>query len=476
METNSTKSTVINCRLLRYNTCMTKNKVLGVFFVTILTLTAVVTPMLTNIKVAQAETDVERKARLEAELAGYEAEIKEKEAELAKQKQQTGSIQRDVSILTTEIAQAKLKIKSRTLTIDKLSKDISLKNQSISSLDSKLDREKKSLAQLLRKTNESEQTTLYHFLLSQGDISDLYGEIDQYQTIQEAVQKSLAEVRGIKDQTEEEKRSLETVKNKELDTKAELEASKRKVEKSESEKKTLLSASKQKEAGYNQILADRRKKAASIRAALFSLRDSAAIPFGTAYDLALAAEAKTGVRSAFILAILTQESALGKNVGSCVISDLSSGQTKGVNTGTIFKNGIHPTRDLPTLQKILGELGRDPLTTKVSCPQSIGYGGAMGPSQFIPSTWIMYASKIAAAFSTAVADPWNPRDAIMASALFLKDLGANAQTYSAERDAACRYYSGRSCSLSTYATSYGNSVMGKATSIQENQIDPLKNL
>lgn len=47
---------------------------------------------------AFAETDQERKSRLEAELAQYEAEIREKEAELAKQKQQTGSIQRDVNI------------------------------------------------------------------------------------------------------------------------------------------------------------------------------------------------------------------------------------------------------------------------------------------------------------------------------------------------------------------------------------------
>jgi len=455
---------------------MTKNKVLGLFLVTILSLTAIVIPMSSNISLAQVESAEQRKARLEAELAGYEAEIKEKEAELAKQKQQTGSIQRDVSILTTEIAQAKLKIKSRGLAIDKLSKDITLKNQSISSLDAKLDREKASLAQLIRKTNEGEQATLAHLLLSTGDISDMYGEIDQYETIQEAVQKSLAEVRGIKDKTEEEKQSLEQVKDKELDVKAELESSKRKVEKSEAEKKALLNASKKKETDYNKILAEKKKKAAEIRAALFSLRDSAAIPFGTAYDLALAAEAKTGVRSAFILAILTQESSLGKNVGSCVISDLKTGETKGVNTGKIFKNGIHPTRDLPTLQLILKDLGRDPLVTKVSCPLSIGYGGAMGPSQLIPSTWVMYSKKIAAAFGTLVADPWNPRDAIMASALFLKDLGANAQTYSAERNAACRYYSGKVCSLSTYATAYGNSVMGKATSIQETQIDPLKNL
>lgn len=429
-----------------------------------------------NTKIAFAETQEERKARLEKELAEYEAEIKEKEAELAKQKQQTGSIQRDVSILTNEINQAKLKIKARTIAIEQLGKEITLKNQSIGSLNEKLDLEKKSLAQLIRKTNENEQTTLSHILLSKSNISSVYGEIDQLETIQEKLQKKINEVKNIKNKTEEEKQSLEQTKDKELDAKADLEASKRKVEKSEAEKKALLNESKKKEGDYNKIIEEKRKKASEIRAALFSLRDTAAIPFGTAYDLALAAEAKTGVRPAFLLAILTQESSLGKNVGSCLITDLESGQTRSINSGTVFKNGIHPTRDLPILQKILKELGRNPLDTKVSCPLSVGYGGAMGPSQFIPSTWILYSERVANAFGTLVSDPWNPRDAIMASALYLKDLGADAKTYSAERNAACKYYSGKICSASTHATTYGNSVMSKAVSIQENQIDPLKNL
>jgi len=58
---------------------------------------------------------------------------------------------------------------------------------------------------------------------------------------------------------------------------------------------------------------------AAIQSRLFSFAGGAtkAIPFAEAYQYADLASTKTGVRTAFILAILTQESNLGKNVGTC---------------------------------------------------------------------------------------------------------------------------------------------------------------
>jgi membrane-bound lytic murein transglycosylase B len=88
----------------------------------------------------------------------------------------------------------------------------------------------------------------------------------------------------------------------------------------------------------------------------------------------------------------------------------------------------------------------------------------MGPSQFIPSTWILYKAKIAAIASSGQADPWNPEHAIIGTSLLLKDNGAGPQTYTAERNAACKYYSGRNCSGSN--AFYGDSVMNIATKLQ----------
>ena len=98
----------------------------------------------------------------------------------------------------------------------------------------------------------------------------------------------------------------------------------------------------------------------------------------------------------------------------------------------------------------------------------------MGPSQFIPSTWQLFAPRIAAAVGVVTPNPWDPRDAIVATAVYLADLGAGAQTYTSERNAACKYYSGRSCDSRTPSnTPYGNSVVAKATTFQQN-IDFLK--
>ncbi len=236
----------------------------------------------------------------------------------------------------------------------------------------------------------------------------------------------------------------------------------------------MIAASRQQEKTYEQILAEREAKAASIRSALFSLRDTANINFGQALEFAKIAEKGTGVRPAFLLAIITQESNLGQNVGSCVITDLSSGQTRSVNTGTVFSNGIHPTRDLPTLQTVLAQLGRDPLDTRVSCPiGGTGYGGAMGPAQFIPSTWISYAHRVAEVTGSSPANPWNARDAFTASSLFLADLGAARGGYNAEWEAAARYYAGGN--WQSLGAPYANSVLNIAAGIQA-QIDTLESL
>ncbi len=97
----------------------------------------------------------------------------------------------------------------------------------------------------------------------------------------------------------------------------------------------------------------------------------------------------------------------------------------------------------------------------------------MGPAQFIPSTWNIFKGRIATMLNVSVADPWNPEHAFMASALYLSDLGAVAGSYTAERNAACKYYSGRSCSDSNNIF-YGDQVMAKVAGIQAN-IDFLNN-
>ncbi|MDB5266519.1 MAG: hypothetical protein JWN89_334 [Parcubacteria group bacterium] len=413
--------------------------------------------------------------QLRADLEACNAEIAKWTTVLNNTKQDSASYARDVATLTAKINAAQASIKAKSIAIASLGKNITDKQAEINVLDGKIEDGRNSLAELLRKTNEIDSYTLTEAMLSNEDLSSFFVDVDTYSSTERSLQDVFALLRGNKAETEAQKAELAKQKEAASAAKALIEQAKKEVEVSQAQKKDLLAESKNKEKSYSQVLADRQAKAAQIRAVLFNLRDTGAIPFGTALQYANNASAKTGVRPALILGILTQESNLGANVGSCVITNLLTGETKSVNSGKVFANGIHPTRDLPLLQTILPAVGRDPLTTKVSCPLSIGYGGAMGPAQFIPSTWNIIAGQVASLTGHNPADPWNPQDAIMALAILLKGNGAAVGTFEAERNAACKYYSGKSCAAGP-GSAYGNQVMAKAATIQTTMIDPLQGI
>ena len=107
------------------------------------------------------------KARLEQELANLEQEIAAKQKQLDNQKGKSVSLSRDISILTAQIEKSKLDIKAKTLTIQKLGGEINTKNQKIEALTTKISKEKESLAQLIRKEKQIEDTSIISLILSQ---------------------------------------------------------------------------------------------------------------------------------------------------------------------------------------------------------------------------------------------------------------------------------------------------------------------
>jgi peptidoglycan hydrolase CwlO-like protein len=419
---------------------------------------------------AQALSE-EDKERLRAEYDQLQEEIAEWQKVLDETKAKKNTLQGDVTLLNAQIKKAEAEIRQRTGVINRLAGEINEKIEHISDLEQRLEAGRVSLAQLIREKHERESTPLAVMLLSAGNISDFFSTVDAINVINRDLQVHFAELRGVKEETEKQKEELNEKKNQELDAKYEVEVKKDQVKKDEVEKQKLLDITKQEEASYAQVLAERQRRAAAIRTALFELRDAEGIPFATALEYASQASAKTGVRTAFILGILRQESNLGVNVGQCYLTDPDTGAGKGKNTGTPFARVMHPTRDVPVFLDLASRVGFNAYSTPVSCPQAIGYGGAMGPSQFIPSTWKTYEGAIASAVGASYANPWDPKHAIMATALFLKDLGASAGGYSAEREAAGRYYAGGN--WATLGLGYAGSVLAFAQKYQED-IDFLK--
>ena len=170
--------------------------------------------------------------------------------------------------------------------------------------------------------------------------------------------------------------------------------------------------------------------------------------FGQAYELASIAERATGVRAAFILAVLDRESALGRNVGKC-----------SYKTAMAPGPPLSSRDDVTPFLKITAELGLNPDTTLVSCPNADGaYGGAMGPAQFIPTTWMGYKDKVAAITGDSPASPWRNIDAFVAAGLYLKSAGAGSN----ELNAAAKYYCGGNWNRYVCTQVYGKAVVDRA--------------
>lgn len=427
-------------------------------------------------------SDAACRSKLMSDLAALEKEISVQTA-LVESKQREGvSLERDLAILTAQIAKAKLSISAATIKIAGLTESIGVKKVTITKYAAKIDREHESLGGFLRRINELDDYSTVAVALSDKNLSEFFSDLDNFQYIGDAVGQSLDVVGAAKRTTEEEKASLEEKKNKEADLRYQKELEKKFLSAREIEKAQVLKVTKGQEKAYQKVLQEKQARAASIRAALFALRDSGEIQFGQALEYANTVSRLTGIRPAFLLAIFMQESGFGKDQGSCYISDQTTGNGVGANTGEAKIRVMNPNRDISPFLDITSRVVRDPYKTRVSCwipayknGEPYGWGGAMGAAQFIPSTWVLYENRITRALSIPAADPWRARDAFMAAGLLLIDNGARSGSYSAERNAACKYFSGASCSKSAWAATYGSQVMRKAETIQTTMIDPVEN-
>ncbi|MBI5470356.1 lytic murein transglycosylase [Candidatus Kaiserbacteria bacterium] len=387
------------------------------------------------------------RALLQGQLDQLEVEIKQNQAGLGVLQSQRASLERDVAILDSKIKDAQLAIKARDLTIRQLKSGIAEKESGISTLDSKVAAGEASIAQMIRETRQIDDLSLVEIALS-GNLQDLMQEVDDFGTIQRALGDSFTKMAAARSDLSARKSALEEQEIEEQDLRQIQVLQRQSLQSIEKEKQDIVKAAKGQESIYEQIIVSKQQTAAQIKTTLFGLRDGAAIPFGTAYQYAKEASQKTGVRPAVILAILREETNLGENIG----------------TGN-WRLDMHPTRDQPIFKQLMSELGLDPDRMPVSKKPSYGWGGAMGPGQFIPSTWVLYKNRIGSATGNVPPNPYDARDAIFATALLMADNGGGGQTYATERKAALKYFAGANWSKSAYAF-YGNDVMEFAADFQ----------
>ncbi len=420
-----------------------------------------------------AETEGERRSRLEAELQVVERQILTQSRLVEDKQLERQSLERDISIIEGQVNQAKLGIQARSLAITQISDQIGEKEVVLSILEEKLKKQRESLADLVRKSALINDYSLVEVMLSKQNFSEFFSDVATFNSLKDSLNESLATLHTIREDTALQKDDLATKQEREAEMKRIQELQKQEIEKKEREKEKILTVTKGEEKEYQKLLESQQRTAAQLRNALFELLGGGGgIAFGDAVSLAKYASSQTGVQAEFILAILEQETNLGSNLGSCTFTDSRSDRPV-----------MHPDRDEPVFLAIAKILGFDPLTRTVSCPiiqngSRVGWGGAMGPSQFIPSTWAIYGGIVNRGngweYSQAddairringgstPANPFNNRDAFLATALLLRDNGANG-TYAGDRLAALRYYAGWGGATNPANSFYGDQVMNRKT-------------
>jgi hypothetical protein len=437
-----------------------KNKIIFILFSILLVIFLLVEGRLTIANEGDSNAIVKKRAELENELKKIETEIDKYKNLIENKQRESTTLERDISIIDAKVQKARLEIKARNLTIEGLKDDIDEKSKNIDSLIKKEEEEKKSLAELIRRVNEFDMVSPIELVLGYNNFSDFFVDMDSFDLIQGKMEDYFQDIKSTKNMTEKEKEDLESKKSEEEGLRTLQELEKKRSEQIENEKKKILKVTKGKEKEYQKVLSGRQKDAATIRSQLFILTGSPSIPFEKAVEYANFAYRATGVRPAFLLGVIAEESNLGANVG------------KG-NWKTDMANS-QCTKQREAFVKITNELGLNPDLMPVSKKAWYGYcGGAMGPAQFMPTTWQLYKSGVSSLTGHNPPNPWDPQDAFVAASLLLKDNGAVGGGSVAERRAALKYLAGSNWNKKSYSF-YGDDVMELAAKYQE-QINIIQN-
>lgn len=399
-------------------------------------------------------------------------QIEEYQKQIEERQKQGQTLSGELGILNSRIAQIQAEIRGLSLAIEKANGEISVTVGQIGEAEDKISKHLLALGAALRLLDQNEQENLIEVILKNDRLSEFFGNLTQIQNAQENLRAEIFSIKELKNDLENkednlrfQKKDLENLKNIQ-------QVGKKSIEQVKTEKNNLLKITKGEESRFQQLVKKSRTDIEKIRAQVTYLEQNG-VSAEDAVKFAQLAAVGAGIRPAFLLGILEIESKLGQNVGKgnwsddmyqCYLrlSNIAKTAAKKqhyINRAETEKNAFFA---------IIGKLGLAPDTVKVSREPSYGCGGALGPAQFIPSTWLGYEAEVARLTGHNPPNPWSVEDAFTASAIKLAKSGATAKTRTAESAAARAYLSGNSKCATSTCNSYANAVLRKADEIEQN--------
>ncbi|OGN11338.1 MAG: hypothetical protein A3C71_02020 [Candidatus Yanofskybacteria bacterium RIFCSPHIGHO2_02_FULL_43_15c] len=399
-------------------------------------------------------------------------QIEEYQNQIEERQKQGRTLSGELDILNKRIAQIQAEIRSLSLAVEKANGEIGQTVAQIGEAESKMIKHRQALGSALRILDQAEQENLIEIILKNENLSAFFGNLTQIKNTQENLRAEIGSIRELKNDLEDKEETLRSQK-KELESLKNIQQiGKRSAEQVKTEKNNLLKATKGEESRFQELVKKSKTDIEKIRAQIYYLQQNG-ISAEDAVKFAQLAAAGAGIRPAFLLGILEIESKLGQNVGTgswekdmyqCYLS--LSKIAKTASRKEYYLNRAESEKN--AFFAIIGKLGLDPSTVKVSREPSYGCGGALGPAQFIPTTWLGYETEVARLTGHNPPNPWNVEDAFTASAIKLARAGATLKTRAGESAAARAYISGNAKCTTSTCNSYANAVLRKADEIEQN--------
>lgn len=454
---NSIREDVFSSRQRRINLSTERKQYLkafryiaapAIFLIAAFFLGSVLAPTGDGLHAQTLSSTAQQQQDLENQLQTLESQINTYQNQISVYEKQGTTLQGAINELNAKIAKINLQIQAVNLSIQQLDGQITVTNSKIGTIQDSINTNQTYLAATLQKIYESNNEGFLEIFLANPKLSDFFNNVSDLMALQGSLKTSVDTLNGLVNEMIAQKQQLAIQRSDAVTLVNYQTAQKQSVVAVKQQKATLLNVTKGQETTYRTLLTTTQKTAAQIRAQIFQLIGGGQMTFATAYQYAKLASQATGVDPSLILAVLDRESALGQNVGQCG-----------------YQGAMSP-KQIPTFLQIVQSLN---LTSelqngilKVSCPNQDGiYGGAMGPAQFLPMTWMAYASQITQITGDNPANPWKNADAFVATGLYLKDAGAGA-SLSSERIAAAKYYCGANWNRFVCLNVYGANVLDQA--------------
>lgn len=414
-----------------------------------------------------AAIDADKRSDIESQIAQLETQANALDAALQKVQGQARSLNNEVKTLDLEVRRREVEIKRLTLAVRKATADIRQKIQDIGVLSMKIERGRGALASGLLMLSTYDGENALTILLKHRSLADFFTSLYGLQRVEASVQETLGVYRDDRTALERKKSDLEEFQEEQQNLKGLQEMERRFIAQKKQEKDELLRLTRGKEAVFQQLLKSKKQDIATLKTQLFYL-EKTGISAQDAVALADTAAKRAGIRTSFLLALLEVET--GKQFEDGVIS-------VGTNLGTgNWQRDLYQCylnlgkRSSAESEKtaffaITGALGLNPDAMPVSRKPSYGCGGAMGPAQFLPTTWLRFDDRVAQLTGHNPPSPWNAGDAFTAAAIFLADAGADSQTVAGETMAAKTYLSGKPNCTKSICRFYANKILALARDI-----------